>query len=130
MLTPQNYLNALGQSIHAQQIVSLFDLLKIDATQRENSISGEIIEDIKNGLYFGFIKKERFENIYGQIKSPLADSSDDLILTEITFDNDFARNKQPFRIPLPYNLKTGDSADTIIQKLDKKPYEKSKSNHL
>lgn len=129
MLTSQLYLDILGHSIHEPRLVTLLDALKLGSAPEVNSIGVSTIEDIKNGLYFDFTRKRSFEKTYGQTKSAFTDSNDELILTENTFENDFAKNKKPFSIPLPYNLQIGDSADTIIQKLEKKPYEKSKSNH-
>jgi hypothetical protein len=110
-------------------MIALLKDLKLGSPPEPNLIGISTLEDKKNGMYFEFTPKKFFEKTYGVPKSTFQDSSDELILLEVTFDNDFAKNKKLFEIPLPYHLQTGDSADRICQKLDKKPDEKSKSNH-
>ena len=129
MLTSQLYLDILGHSIHEPRLAALLDELKLGSAPEPNLIGISTLEDKKNGMYFDFTPKKSFEKKHGLPKSAFRDSSDELILLEVTFDNDFSKNKKPFTIPLPYNLQTADSADNIIQKLEKKPFEKSKSNH-
>lgn len=129
MLTSQLYLEILGHSIHEPRLVSLLEELNLGSVPEPNLMDIFTLEDKKNGMYFEFTPKYWFVKTHGLPKSAFRDSSDELILLEVTFENDFAQNKKPFPVPLPYNLQIGDSADTIIHKLEKKPFEKSKSNH-
>lgn len=54
---------------------------------------------------------------------------DELILTEIDFDNEYGNLGIPFSIPLPFGLIQGDSKEEVITKLGKKPKEKSSTSY-
>ena len=129
MLTSQLYLDILGHSVHQPRFVAISNELKLGSAPEPDSFGISRIADKTNGIYFEFTPKKWYEKEYGFAKSTFVDSPEELILVEITFENNFSKNKKPFNIPLPYNLQSGDTAEIIIQKLGKKPYEKSKDHH-
>lgn len=130
MLSPQLYLDILGHSILEPRLVALLHELKLDSAPEPNFLGISTLEDMKNGIYFDFTPKKRFVRTNGLPKSTFSDSDDELILLKLSFENDFANTGKSFIIPIPFNLQIGDSADIIIQKLAKKPFERSKSYYV
>ena len=78
------------------------------------------------GVYFEFEHKNKFENEFGNPKSSYTKDETELILKEISFENNYLEKRKDFDIQLPYNLKIGDSVEEIYEKIGKKPYEKDK----
>jgi hypothetical protein len=50
-------------------------------------------------------------------------------LTEITIDNNFSKRKKPSAVDLPFGLLLGDNHETVLNKLGKKPCDKSPTPH-
>ena len=53
----------------------------------------------------------------------------ELFLDEITVDNNFLKTKNPSVVDLPFGLLLGDNQEAVLQKLGKKPYDKSLTSY-
>lgn len=125
MLTSELYLDMLGHSIHHPELIMLMQYLKLGVAHEPDLIGTVTMTNKKNRIYFVFTIKRMYKSDYGNPRSVYADNDRELILQEVTFNDDDSKNRKPSGIPVPYNLQIADSVDTIIQKLGKKPYEKS-----
>lgn len=86
--------------------------------------------DNKNkGIYLNFDGYTRYKPQYGEPFKRFDTSKDELFLDEITVDNDFSQNRKPSPIELPFNLQFGDTKEIVLQKLNKKPYDKSQTSY-
>lgn len=86
--------------------------------------------DNKNkGIYLNFDGYTRYKPQYGEPFKRFDTSKDELFLDEITVDSDFSQNRKPSPIELPFNLQFGDTKEIVLQKLNKKPYDKSQTSY-
>ena len=83
----------------------------------------------KNGIYMNFDGYDRHKLEYGEPKSVTRQPKDELFLDEITVDNNFLKNKKPSLVDLPFGLFLGDNQEIVLQKLGKKPYDKSLTSY-
>jgi hypothetical protein len=114
----------LGHSINNPEVKNYIDFLSLTLDYENNwHIS---YNNREKGVYFEFEHKDKFENEFGSPKSFYTKDESELILKEVTFENNYLEKKKDFEIQLPYNLKIGDSVEEIYQKIGKKPYEKNK----
>ncbi len=114
----------LGHSINNPEVKKFIDFFSLSF-----DVENDWRIDYNNrekGVYFEFEHKDKFENEFGSPKSIYTKDKSELILKEISFENNYLEKKKDFDIQLPYNLKIGDSVDEIYQKIGKKPYEKDK----
>jgi hypothetical protein len=81
------------------------------------------------GIYLNFDGHTRYKAEYGEPSQRFDTSKDELFLTEITIDNNFSNTKKPSPLELPFNLHFGDSKEIVLQKLNKKPYDKSQTSY-
>jgi len=83
----------------------------------------------KNGIYLNFDGYDRHKFEYGEPNSVSKKTNDELFLDEITIDNNFFKTKKPSVVELPFGLLLGDNQETVLQKLGKKPYDKSLTSY-
>jgi len=83
----------------------------------------------KHGIYLNFDGYYRHKLEYGEPPLRYEPSDNELFLDEITIDNDFLKNKKPSVVDLPFGLLLGDNKETVLEKLGKKPYEKSPNSY-
>lgn len=86
-------------------------------------------ENKKLGIYLEFDGYKRYKLEYGEPIIILDNTKDELILNEITIDNEFVKSKKASVVDLPFELLLGDDQETVLQKLGKKPYEKSPNSY-
>ena len=60
---------------------------------------------------------------------PYKEESDELIVSEITIDNNYSKTKKESPIKLPFSLSLGDHKEIIFEKLKKKPYDKATNSY-
>ncbi len=114
----------LGYSINNPEVKKFIDFFSL-TLDIENDWSIDY-NNREKGVYFVFEQKDKFENEFGSPKSIYTKDESELILKEISFENNYLEKRKDFDIKLPFNLKIGDSVDEIYQKIGKKPYEKDK----
>ena len=124
----------LGKSILSDEIRSFmtqFDLptnpeLRLD-------FSGNAYDTASNnkarGIHLNFDGYTRYKPQYGEPFKRFVTSKDELFLDEITVDNNFYKNRKPSPVELPFNLQFGDTKEIVLQKLNKKPYDKSQTSY-
>lgn len=82
-----------------------------------------------NGIYLNFDGYTRYKPQYGEPSQRFENAKDELFLDEITIDNNFSKNRKPCPVELPFNLQFGDTREIVLQKLNKKPYDKSSTSY-
>ena len=87
------------------------------------------LENKKLGIYLKFDGYKRYRLEYGEPIIIFDDAKDELILNEVTIDNEFVKNKKASVVKLPFGLLLGDDQEIVLQKLGKKPYEKSPNSY-
>jgi hypothetical protein len=124
----------LGKSILSDDLKSFmikFDLptnpvLRLDFSGNAYDTSSDNKE---KGIYLNFDGYTRYKPQYGEPSRRFDTSKDELFLDEITIDNGFIRNRKASPVELPFNLLFGDTQEIVIQKLNKKPYDKSLNSY-
>ena len=86
-------------------------------------------ENKKHGIYLNFDGYDRHELEYGEPNSVSKKPTDELFLDEITIDNKYLKSKKSSAVNLPFGLLLGDDQETVLQKLGKKPYDKSLTSY-
>ncbi|HRE76303.1 MAG TPA: hypothetical protein PLL09_00620 [Flavobacterium sp.] len=124
----------IGKSILSEDLslfMKKFDLpaspkRKLDSQGNSYDTSSD---NEKHGIYLNFDGYYRHVLDYGEPALRYETSDNELFLDEITVDNDFLENKKPAVVDLPFGLLLGDNQETVLQKLGKKPYEKSPNSY-
>ncbi|WP_298507162.1 hypothetical protein [uncultured Maribacter sp.] len=129
-----SFIELLGYSFESDKIKSFTKEYKINGEIRIQKNAGGYIyqaDTWKEGdtISLTFIGNKMYSHNYGTPINTLDNDSDELIVSEITVDNNFVKNKEKSPIELPFSLELGDSKDLIFNKLKKKPYEKSNSSY-
>ena len=124
----------LGKSILSNELRSFIAHFELTTSPELNiDFSGnsyDICYDSKEkGIYLNFDGYARYKPQYGEPFKRFDSSKNELFLDEITIDNNFYTNRNASPIKLPFNLQFGDTKEIVLQKLNKKPYEKSSTNY-
>jgi hypothetical protein len=124
----------LGKSILSDDLksfMSQFDLP--DNPELQLDFSGDAYDtssaNSNKGIYLNFDGYARYKLQYGEPFHRFDTSKDELFLDEITVDNNFYKNRKPSPTELPFNLQFGDTKEIVLQKLNKKPYEKTQTSY-
>jgi len=124
----------LGKSILSDDLkffMNQFDLPtdpKLNLDYQGNAYDTRSDNESK-GIYLNFDGYIRYKYNYGEPTQRFGTSKDELFLFEVTIENIFYNNKKPLPIELPFNLQFDDHKEIVLQKLGKKPYEKSQSSY-
>ncbi|WP_206604246.1 hypothetical protein [Aquimarina sediminis] len=129
-----SFIELLGYSIESNRIKSFIEEYKLNEEIRiQKNTDGYIYEadTWKEGdiISLTFIGNKMYSQNYGTPIDVSDNSSDELIVSQITVDNNFSKNKEKSPIDLPFSLELGDYKDLIFEKLKKKPYDRSKSTY-
>ena len=129
-----SFIDLLGYSIESNKVKSFMEKYKLnDEIRIQKNTDGYIYEadTWKKGdiISLTFIGNKMYSHNYGVPINVVDSSSDELIVNQITVDNNFSKSQEKSPIDLPFYLELGDSKDLIFEKLKKKPYEKSNSTY-
>jgi len=124
----------LGKSILSEDLKSFMTKFDLPANPELHlDFSGNAYDtssDNKNkGIYLNFDGYASYKPQYGEPFKRFDTSKDELFLDEITIDNEFYKNRKPSPIELPFNLRFGDTKEIVLEKLKKKPYDKSQTSY-
>lgn len=119
-------LQALGHSIKAPVVKAVMRALGVKAPSARSATrdyEGNILDAEANGTRGGmtFMGQLRYAQDYGPPRSRTSRDDNELILSEIDF------NRRG--VALPYGLRLGDSQAEVVEKLGKKPREKSSTEY-
>jgi hypothetical protein len=124
----------LSYSIESNRIKSFIEKYKLNGEIRIQKNAGGYIYQADtweegDEISLTFVGNKMFSHNYGSPINVSDSSSDELIISEITVDNNFSIKKEKSPIDLPFSLELGDDKDLIFEKLKKKPYDKSNSTY-
>ncbi len=86
-------------------------------------------ENKEVGIFLEFDGYTRYKREYGEPCIIFDTTNDELILDEITIDNNFLKNRKSTLTELPFGLLLGDSSEVVLKKLIKKPYDKTLTSY-
>ncbi len=123
-MDPNQLLNLFGHSINNKDFSKLFTELKIKGKPKIDSFGRARAGSKKMGINFEFLELERFLRNFGKPKSFSPRDKQEMILTEVTFDNSYPESIKKFPFALPYGIEQGDNIEVINKKLGRKPSSK------
>ncbi len=124
----------LGYSIHEPLLKQHLQQFRIELDNGDNLDVSGFQYDVnatndRHDIFLTYNGNKRYTSGFGTPIGLLDEDGDELILTEVTFDNHYYDTQIPFPTSLPYDLKQGDTDKEVIRKLGKKPFERMKVNY-
>lgn len=124
----------LGKSILSAELNSFMKKFGLPTNPERNlDYHGKVYDTSsnskRNGIYLNFDGYDRHKLEYGEPDSVSKKPTDELFLDEITVDNNFLNTRKPSVADLPFGLLFGDTQKLVVQKLGKKPYDKSLTSY-
>lgn len=126
-MTSEKIIELLGHSIKSDNLSEIMKELKMDMNPKF-SIAWAKSRNLKNDVILTFNSLSDFKREFGEPVF-ITNAEDDLILSEIDIDSKYEEIKELPSIPFPFNLSIKDNQNTIISKLGKKPFDKSKNTY-
>ena len=128
-MKPAAFINQLGHSIQSaplREIMEAFGLNLHPADHLDDAGNNYWVKsrNKKEDIILTFNGYNRYVREFGIPKFVKDRQEDELILTEIDFFNDYAAKEIPLAFQLPFGFIQGDSKETVLAKLGKKPTEK------
>lgn len=127
----EKIISQLGCSIHSDELKAIVENLKLTLDPKfDYDWNGQILnaEAKCRDFILTFRGYKRFKLEFGEARKIVDENDDELILVEIDFDN-WNGKLSRFSIGLPFGLVIGDTDDSVIQKIEKKPKEKSTADY-
>ena len=122
--------NLLGQSILSDELKAFMKKFALAENLEKNfDINGNAYNcntrNRKEGIYLHFYGYNRYVTQYGEPVIIKDKSKDELILEEISVDTNYLKTGKHAIVSFPFDLRLGDNKELVIQKMGKKPYDKS-----
>jgi hypothetical protein len=117
-MTSEKIIELFGHSIKSANLSEIMEELKMDINPKFSIAWAKSTFESLSGF-----KREFGEPVI------ITNSEDDLILSEIDIDSKYEETKELPSIPFPFNLSIKDDQNTVISKLGKKPFDKSKNTY-
>ena len=113
-MTYQDIINLFGHSELSPEVKEIFSILHITEDRPEMSISWRTYQSDKWDLSLNFRAKNNYKGDYGSVIKEYVTDYDESFLEEVNFGGTGKGVNYPYS--LPYNLKWGDSTESVQKK--------------